>query len=105
MLKCIRAEPSLHPRTPETFERRNGARRVVSDNEEMDPELSELDDLLGRIDAVRSRLLSHIHFSSKEAPFTLQILCQIVGRPRAFFVPPRTQAHLLAATSWPVPAH
>src|SRR6516225_7278218 len=35
MLTRIRAEPSLHPRTPETLERRNGARRVVSDNEEM----------------------------------------------------------------------
>src|SRR6516162_1460205 len=45
---CHQSRPARHHQ----FEHRNAARRVVAGNEEMDPELSELDDLLGRIDAV-----------------------------------------------------
>ena len=45
---CHQSCPARHHQ----FEHRNAARRVVAGNEEMDPELSELDDLLGRIDAV-----------------------------------------------------
>src|SRR6516162_1563758 len=74
-------------------------------NEEMDPEVSELDDHLGRIDAALGPLLCRIHSSSEEVPFTLQILCHIVERPRASFVARGTRVHLRAATSWPVPAH
>ena len=90
------------------FEHRNAARRVVAANEEMDSDLSELDD-----PSEGSMQCSTVCCGMFGPPQTvplivfmaIQILCHIGERPRAFVVPPRTRAHLLAATSWPAPAH
>jgi hypothetical protein len=46
------------------FEHRNAAQRVVAGDEKMDPEWSESDDLLRRVDAVLGGLLRHLRFSS-----------------------------------------
>src|SRR5262249_44298912 len=70
-------------------------RNHASGNEEMAPELPEVDDLLGRIDAALGLLPCHIHSPSEEVSFILQTLCRIVARPRASVVARGTRVHLL----------
>jgi len=90
------------------FKQRNAARQVVAGNEEMEPELSELDDHsegLMQCSAVCCAMFGPPQRVPLIVFMAIQILCHIVERPGAFFVPPRTRAHLLAATSWPAPPH
>src|SRR5215472_4927534 len=90
------------------FEGCNAACRVVAGDEEVDPEWSQRDHLLGRIDAVLEGFLRHLR-SPQTLPVILLLATQILGhiaeRPRASSAPRRTRVHRSEATSLRGPAH
>lgn len=47
MIMAMGGRDQWRPARHDQFEQRNAARRVLAGTEEMNPELSELDDLLG----------------------------------------------------------
>jgi hypothetical protein len=97
MAMSWRHQPS--PACHAQLKRRNAARRVIARYEEMDPEFSEPDDLLGRIGSVLGGLMRHVHFSLKKVALTLflatRIPSHIAERRRAFFVRRRICAAVL----------